>query len=438
MSSPHDRSQSLAEELDWAAQVIDAAITGYFGPEGATKEVRNIAPPALPDLGSAYAALVRELGLGFEERFTLMLALAPTLRPHLLDPFLLRNAALDRPYSHFGGVQRDGAFLPTVQTAAFVLAQDDIEHRLDLLARFEPTATLRARGLIDVAPSEAGPANGALTIGPALHGRLFSSEGELQAIMTRLGVRPLDTPLSAADLVVDDSVMSELQQLMGWIQHSRMLLTDWKLASHITPGYRALFHGSPGTGKTLAAVLTGKATGLTVVRVDLSMIVSKYIGETERSLGAIFDEAERRSWILFFDEADALFGKRTATASIHDHYAAAEVAYLLQRIADFPGVVIVASCLGAKLDDAFTRCVQANVHFPLPNAEQRVRLWKNILPAERVASDVDIGELAEGAELSGGEIVDIVRFASLKALRDGRSQVTLADLRAGIARTTRG
>ena len=138
----------------------------------------------------------------------------------------------------------------------------------------------------------------------------------------------------------------------------------------LKPGFKALFHGLPGTGKTLTAMLIGKKTGLDIYRVDLSQMVSKYIGETEKNLAKVFDKAEHKNWILFFDEGDALFGKRTNTKDAHDRYANQQVSYLLQRIEEYDGLVILATNLKNNIDDAFLRRFQSIIHFPMARTQR--------------------------------------------------------------------
>src|SRR4029450_11218664 len=143
--------------------------------------------------------------------------------------------------------------------------------------------------------------------------------------------------LGGSALVLPDSILDEVEEIRAWIEHRETLLRGWQLERKIKPGFRSLFYGPPGTGKTLTAALLGKTTGLDVYRVDLSLIVSKWVGETEKNLAGVFDQAEASDWILVFDEGEVLFGKRTQTSSSHDRYANQEVAYLLQRIEDCPG-----------------------------------------------------------------------------------------------------
>lgn len=159
---------------------------------------------------------------------------------------------------------------------------------------------------------------------------------------------------------------------------------------------------------------TWEKNNMDVYRVDLSMIVSKYIGETEKNLAGLFDLAENRNWILFFDEADALFGKRSSSNSSNDRHANQEVAYLLQRIEDFPGTIILATNLKSNIDEAFLRRFQSVVYFPIPTEELRSALWQSVLPKEWLGEDAErtIATAAQ-IELSGGMIVNIVRQAAI-------------------------
>jgi len=165
------------------------------------------------------------------------------------------------------------------------------------------------------------------------------------------------------------------------------------------------------------------------------MIVSKYIGETEKNLARVFDLAEHKGWILFFDEADALFGSRTRIADSHDRFANQEVSFLLQRVEEFSGVVILASNLKANIDDAFMRRFHSVIHFPMPRAAERLRLWQEAFsPRARLDPRIDLGAIAENHEISGGTIMNVVRYASLAALGRNSELVLLEDLEDGIRR----
>ena len=186
-------------------------------------------------------------------------------------------------------------------------------------------------------------------------------------------------------------------------------------------------------GKTLTATLIGQQTGADVYRIDLSAVVSKYIGETEKNLESVFRRAESKNWILFFDEADALFGKRTSVQSSHDKYANQEVSYLLQRVEDYPGLLILASNFKTNLDEAFLRRFHAVIHFPMPNAAERLQLWQKALPASLPPDDsVQLQELAKQYEMSGASILNAVQFAALSAYAAKQSFLSKAHLLDGI------
>ena len=160
------------------------------------------------------------------------------------------------------------------------------------------------------------------------------------------------------------------------------------------------------------------------------MIVSKYIGETEKNLAKVFDMAENRNWILFFDEADALFGKRTSTNTSNDRHANQEVAYLLQRIEDFPGTIILATNLRSNIDEAFSRRFQSVIYFPMPNEEQRYELWKNMLPPTWLKEqNNELVTLAAETELSGGSITNVVRRCALQLLMTGKKTLDTQTLK---------
>ncbi len=196
-----------------------------------------------------------------------------------------------------------------------------------------------------------------------------------------------------------------------------------------------IFYGPPGTGKTLTASLLGQVTGHRVYKVDLAMVVSKYIGETEKNLATLFDKAENKNWILFFDEADSLFGKRTQVRDSHDRYANQEISYLLQRIEIFDGLVILASNLASNVDAAFSRRFEQIIHFPMPRKAERLQLWQKGLPQNiTLESDIDLAQLASRHEISGGMIMNVIRHACMQAISRQQDILLLTDINEGIRR----
>jgi hypothetical protein len=433
---------ALDRELAWLADTLRARLARRFGPASDGESSQASAPPRLAPDGSALGRFVAEAKLAPDERLVLALALAPHLRPHLLDLFFVRDPNTERGFTEFGGgrARSHGGFLPTGETAAFLVAGDDLTARIALLQLFSPEHVFHREGLIRLEHETPGE--------PTLSGALVLSEDAL-ARFTRGGrpkpvfsaafpARRITTALDWEDLVLGPEVMAEIDIIRGWLEHRDAILGDWDLGRVLTPGYCSLFYGPPGAGKTLTAALIGKSAGKDVYRVDLSAVVSKYIGETEKNLSQVFDRAEHGGWILFFDEADALFGKRTGTASAHDRYANQEVAYLLQRIEEFRGHVILASNLKSNIDEAFARRFQSMVHFPMPDADQRLRLWRGVLRRQdRLAGDVSLETLAERYELSGGGIANVARFAAISATRAGRTRMSAADLTQGVLKEFR-
>jgi SpoVK/Ycf46/Vps4 family AAA+-type ATPase len=238
------------------------------------------------------------------------------------------------------------------------------------------------------------------------------------------------------DIVLPTRAMQGLREVCASVKYRHVVYSAWgfdgKLA--LGKGLNVLFMGSSGTGKTMAAQVVAGDLGLDLFKIDLSSVVSKYIGETEKNLNSIFREARTSNAILFFDEADALFGKRSEIKDAHDRYANIEVAYLLQKMEESEGIVILATNLTKNIDDAFARRMHHTIEFPSPDAAQRERIWRGIFPAEApVASDVDYGFLARQFELSGGNIRNVALAAAFLASEEG-SSIGMAHLVRSVAR----
>jgi MoxR-like ATPase len=261
--------------------------------------------------------------------------------------------------------------------------------------------------------------------------------GARQASSSRLG--DLATHLGPGyawdDLVLPEHPLDLLRSISAYLRHRDRVLSEWGYEATVsrTQGLKVLFAGESGTGKTMAAQVLGAQLGLDLFRVDLATIVSKYIGETEKNLERIFTAAHGSNAILFFDEADALFGKRSEVSDSHDRYANIEVAYLLQRMEGYPGAVILATNFRRNIDDAFVRRLDFVIDFPFPEPEDRRRIWQLVLPRQApVADDVDFDFLATRFKLSGGAIRNCSLAAAFRAADEG-SEIEMRHLVGAVA-----
>src|SRR5262249_45713955 len=325
----------LERELEWFANVLDARLKTYFGSDPDQKCRFYLPPPPLDASTSAYARFLRQHQVPPPVRLVILLALIPHVRPQLLDVLWTRNEATQRGFSEFGGAPASshGGFVPTGETAASLLAGADLAARFDTMRLFDAEAFLARHNVLHLSPVSSGESQlaGLLTLSREFLHRFTTGLDRKPGFNADFPARLIRTELTWSDLVLPASTLGELDEIQQWVLHGGTLLHDWGLRHKLGPGYTSLFCGPPGTGKTLSACLLGKHCGCDVYKVDLSMIVSKYIGETEKNLAKVFDVAEHKGWILFFDEADALFGKRTRVDDSHDRFANQEISFLLQR-----------------------------------------------------------------------------------------------------------
>lgn len=377
-----------------------------------------------------------------EEWIILILALTPHIRTDFFESLIAEHLPNGGDFAEFGGIkgQHHRGVLPTGETAQFIIAGTDLEKRVGVQHLFDNTHYFYQQDILWLETVREGE--------PLMSGRIILSPEWVHFLLTGQAARPkfsadfparlTTTKMEKDDLVLHPFTEEQIEDIRRWLTYHPELESDANLSRKINAGYRVLFYGPSGTGKTLTATLLGKEFGKDVYRIDLSQIVSKYIGETEKNLGKIFDRAEHKDWILFFDEADALFGKRTNVQSSHDKFANQEVSFLLQRIEDFSGLMILASNLKSNIDDAFLRRFHSIVYFPMPNAQERLKLWKHSMPASiRSGPNVSLPAIAETYEISGASIINVIQYASLKALSRENKLLMQEDLVDGITRELR-
>ena len=436
MTALEANAQVLRAEMSWLKQVLDTRINLYFGQPSDYASIWDIPVPDLDEYPSIYTKFVRRFNISVQDRLVVLLSLAPHICPQLLDCLFVRNEMNGQVFTEFGGLKGNvhRGFLPTCETAAFVLAANDLTRRFQVMEIFDEDYYLLKQKILVLdydrtkEPSFSTP----LQMGKEFLTYLTSGAPFRPVFNSEFPAQRVSTKLDWEDLVLEQESKDRIQEILNWINYQKLILDDWGLRKTLKPGYRSLFYGPPGTGKTLTASLLGKTAGMDVYRIDISKVVSKYIGETEKNLGNIFDYAENKSWILFFDEADALFGKRTATSDSKDRYANQEVAYLLQRIEDFPGVVLLSTNLRSNIDPAFMRRFQSLVHFPVPDPPQRLRLWRQAFERAPCDSKIDFTAIAKEYKISGGMIINVLRLCALSAVAREEHMIYMEDVVEGI------
>ena len=282
---------------------------------------------------------------------------------------------------------------------------------------------------VRAARARAGLTGGPVTADDIRHGARAQNAAGLERLARRI-----DPEVGWDDLVLTPAALQALHDLASRARHRDTVLTDWRMRRGGGRGHgvTALFAGDSGTGKTMSAEVIAADLGLDLYTVNLATVVDKYVGETEKNLERIFTEAAGVNAVLFFDEADAIFGKRSDVRDAHDRYANIESAYLLQRLETFDGFAVLATNLRANIDDAFTRRLDAIIDFAAPNAELRKRLWQQCLAAPLpVGDDLDLEFLAEAFELAGGNIRSAATTAAYLAAGSG-APVSMAEVIAAV------
>lgn len=426
----------MIQEFQFLDRLIRFRLNNYF-----PSPTNDMAPPELEfdQWQLPIRNYIAHHQLGNQEANLILVSLTPHVHPDLFDHTIQAVMANAGDFPKLGGVRGKNfrGFIPTGETALFLLAGDDLQKRLEVQQLFGPDHFFSKNKILYLEEVPAGE--------PVMSGKIILSQEYIDLFTTGIASRPhfnssfpaklIQTELEWKDLVLNGDIMSQIKELEQWLKHNKTLMQDWGMQRMFKKGYRVLFHGPPGTGKTLTASLLGKYTGRDVYKIDLSMVVSKYIGETEKNLENLFARAETKNWILFFDEADALFGKRTGVRDAHDKYANQEVSYLLQRVEDFDGLVILASNMKNNIDDAFIRRFNSIIKFSLPDEAERALIWRNSFPtARKFKNDINVPDMVKRYELSGGSIVNIVQYACLKTIEQKSEAISLEDVIGGIKR----
>ena len=414
-----NNSLTIEKEINWLKTMIEHRFENYFQLNGYIK-IMPKAPKIKGDY-TYYSKWIIENNLSDFDRLIIITALSNIFFPEIFDKFFIKNKGLDKRFTEFSGkLDSDKSrFIPTFGTINFIYFGRKANNIIKSQDVFGKNYILNKISAIYFSNDKDDEF--------IMSKVIYLQEEILKLITLGTKFKPdyssnfpaklLSTDLNWSDLILNPIVMDEVQNINTWIKYQGDVLSNNALKKNIGKGYKCLFYGPPGTGKTLTASLIGKYNSVDVYRVDLSQVVSKYVGETEKNLSRIFDIAENKDWILFFDEAEALFSKRTSVGDSKDRFANQQTAYLLQRIEDYSGLVILATNLKPNIDRAFSRRIQSIINFPIPSNSERKKLWKNSLKNLSKINDKEINKLAKEYEISGGSIKNIIQFSWLYSKR---------------------
>lgn len=407
-----DNLDCIAGELNWLKLHIDNLLT---------KDSPQFLP--LPPLktGTAYEKLISENGFSDADRVLINLAFTAKYDQEILVPFQLLFHKPEQK-SKFGGILSEGygQFFPTVRTAIFLLSDNDSEKREYYSSYFNSRHVLFTSNLLQLRRPE--DCQGFLDeqlifndqfMNTILHGEVPSLDGDA-GFPARRGKRTH----TMKDVILDETTITELEKLRRFARNMKKL---WQLpnSSRYRQNFIGIFSGDPGTGKSHTAEAIGNELNLPVYKVNFAQLVSKYIGETEKNLERVFDRFSGQPSILFFDEAESIFSKRIEVKDSHDKHSNNEQSFLLQKIEEYNGIVILATNvqnLSQYFDKAFQRRIRQIVTFNFPEYAERIRLWENALAAPFKFEEGLVDRLAKNYQFSGGGIYNIISEGIIEAL----------------------
>lgn len=414
----------LFKELNWLEEYLEYRVKKL-------KENNEILPPEPPILSdnSTYGNFVKEKSLNENERLILALALCPAVNPRMLDK-LYDDKAICILFSLYK--QEDNILLyPTVYSAMMLIAGDDYEKGSLLLNYFESDHLFHRQSILELQSMEDVKTLGSslLMVSATFRDMFILNRPYKPRFSTEFPASPITTALNWDDLVLEQSTEVAMDELKERLLRNHEL-EKYSIFKHKRPGFRILFYGDPGTGKTLTAGLLGKLLNRDVYRIDVSAVVSKFVGETNQRLSSLFNIAENKDWVLFFDEGDALLGKRNEGSGSNSHYANQEVAFLLQRIERFNGIVVVATNHENNLDEAYDRRFEVSIKFKIPAQEQMLKFWQDLIPSELPLEDPSLlNKLGLTVPMAPAYIVAVVERAIILTLKAGRTSISSEDLR---------
>jgi len=442
MISSKSPTSDIEADLIWLENLIQYQL-GKASNELIDRIENNgeILPPALSE-GGFYRDNLLSWNPSEVERGLIVIGLALYFKPSIFDPLLKTAKDFNYTETHLGGVigTAQTPFVPTGETAIFLLTNRSVEERMLVLHCLNQEHWLFEKGILLFEYKEPGLP---LTFQP-----FYLSSDYMEIFSKGVATKPnyssqfpaslVKTNMEWSDLVVSKELIKEIRDIELWLEYEQRLFGEMGLGRKIKEGYKVVFYGPSGTGKTLVAGLIGKKYDRDVYRIDLSQLSSKYIGETEKNIDNLFKQARNKNWILFFDEGESLFGKRSQMGQSNERYGNQQVGFLLQRMEDHPGVVILATNLKSSIDEAFSRRFQKMIYFEAPDFENRLDLWKKALEGTLpLVDDVDLRLISKEHKLVGGQIVNIVKQIILRELGAKSEVIRLKTLEEAIAEEER-
>ncbi len=431
-------SQALDQEIQWFQRVLETRLQLHFGKESQFEDILDISPPPITDSESTWAKFLDRYKPDVSERLAILLGLIPHIQPQILDIFFAKNAQFDRVFSEFGGKnnQQSGGFMPTGETLLFLLGGSQTEARVNALQLFQSDHFFAKDQILTLSDStESGyPLKSRLVLSTEWVNILLLGEDVMPVFTPKFPLREMERDLEETDLVLETETRRQIDDIRLWIEHRNTLREEWGMKGVIKTAYSVLFHGINGSGKKTAAVLLGKLTGQKVYEVEPSLLQSSHIDESVARIASLFRSASLQNGILYFDEADALFGKRTNLQPKNtDSFNQQLGALLLTHLEGFAGVVIFATESVEDLDERILRRFHKLIRFAILSVSQRLQLWQQNIPEKAtLADDVNLAKLAQDFELNAGSIVNVISDAALQALASGTDEITLMSLRRGI------
>lgn len=367
------------------------------------------------------------------EQIILLLSIVPHLQPELLDGFRTKDE-FNREVVQFGGVKLTKnfkGFLPTGHTAQFLLAGQNLRRRMIVQQLFGPTHYFAQKGILslDDVPANEPPLSGQLLLSPQyLH--LFTTGQAFQPqFAADFPATLLTTDKNWNDLILRPLVQRQVDRAKQWVTHYEEVKAT--LGGGAMKGYRLMMMGPPGTGKTLTAQLLAKHSQKPLYRINIDRIVDKYVGETNKKLEQVFQQAAHQDWILFFDEGDALFGKRSSGgSSSNERYANQEVNYLLTKMEEYEGMIFLSTNQGGALDDAFKRRFDTRIMFREPDESTRTQLWEHFFSKGglKLSTGISLREFASQYDYNAAWIEKFHRYCVLQTIAKGDEYIAPDEL----------